>query len=169
MEAAGRRDRKVTSSLRPANNRFSGVRQQCTRYHQAQTFKSPGPFIEPAFWALRMFDATNYYPVANPISLYVLGSDYPDMKKNADGSLTIYMSKAIPASDGAMAGCFAPPWQECLNSPQRETHDPAPVGHGPADPWPADPAVRGGCHAGIARLCGRNAMDPRRHVPDGIG
>ena len=63
------------------------------------TFKNPPPFIEPAFWALRMFDATNYYPVPNPINRYVLGSDYPDMKKNADGSVTIYMQNKTPGKD----------------------------------------------------------------------
>jgi len=63
------------------------------------TFKQPPPFNEPAFWALRMFDATNYYPVPNPINRYVLGSDYPDMKKNADGSLTIYLQSKNPGKD----------------------------------------------------------------------
>jgi hypothetical protein len=63
------------------------------------TFKQTPPFIEPAFWALRMFDATNSYPVPNPINRYVLGSDYPDMKKNADGSLTIYLQADDPGGD----------------------------------------------------------------------
>ena len=63
------------------------------------TFKQTPPFHEPSFWALRMFDATNYYPVPNPINRYVLGSDYPDMKKNADGSLTIYLQHSSPGKD----------------------------------------------------------------------
>jgi len=63
------------------------------------TFQKPPPFHEPAFWALRMFDATNSYPVPNPINRYVLGSDYPDMKKNADGSLTIYLQADNPGPD----------------------------------------------------------------------
>jgi len=63
------------------------------------TFKQPPSFNEPAFRALRMFDATNYYPVPNPINRYVLGSDYPDMKKNADGSLTIYLQSKNPGKD----------------------------------------------------------------------
>jgi len=63
------------------------------------TFKQPPPFNEPAFWALRMFDATNYYPVPNPINRYVLGSDYPDMKKNPDGTATIYMQRTSPGKD----------------------------------------------------------------------
>jgi DNA sulfur modification protein DndE len=63
------------------------------------TFKETPPFHEPAFWALRMFDATNYYPVPNPINRYVLGSDYPDMKKNPDGSVTIYLQNTSPGKD----------------------------------------------------------------------
>jgi len=63
------------------------------------TFQKTPPFREPAFWALRMFDATNSYPVPNPINRYVLGSDYPDMKKNPDGSLTIYLQKDSPGKD----------------------------------------------------------------------
>ena len=63
------------------------------------TFKETPPFHEPAFWALRMFDATNFYPVPNPINRYVLGSDYPDMKKNDDGSVTIYLQNKSPGKD----------------------------------------------------------------------
>jgi DNA sulfur modification protein DndE len=62
------------------------------------TFKQMPPFHEPSFWALRMFDATNYYPVPNPINRYVLGSDY-DMKKNADGTVTIYLQNTSPGKD----------------------------------------------------------------------
>ena len=65
------------------------------------TFTKPPLYIEPAFWALRMFDATNSYPVPNPLNRYVLGSDYPDMKYNADGSLTIYLQ----ADNGAPSSC----------------------------------------------------------------
>jgi DNA sulfur modification protein DndE len=46
-----------------------------------------------------MFDATNSYPVPNPINRYVLGSDYPDMKQNADGSLTMYLQNTSPGAD----------------------------------------------------------------------
>jgi hypothetical protein len=60
------------------------------------TFQKSPPYIKPAFWALRMFDATNSYPVPNPLNRYVLGSDYPDMKYNADGSLTIYLQADKP-------------------------------------------------------------------------
>ena len=34
-----------------------------------------------------------------PVNRYVLGSDYPDMKKNLDGSLTIYLQNKSPGKD----------------------------------------------------------------------
>jgi DNA sulfur modification protein DndE len=46
-----------------------------------------------------LFDATTFYPVVNPINRYVLGSDYPEMKKNADGSVTIYLQNKSPGKD----------------------------------------------------------------------
>jgi hypothetical protein len=46
-----------------------------------------------------MFDATNSYPVPNPLNRYLLGSDYPGMKYNADGSLTIYLQADNPGKD----------------------------------------------------------------------
>ncbi len=74
-------------------NRLTGAK----RY--TMTFKQTPPFHEPSFWALRMFDAKNSYPVPNPLNRYVLGSDYPDMKKNPDGSLTIYLQADNPGKD----------------------------------------------------------------------
>jgi DNA sulfur modification protein DndE len=75
------------------NNPITGAKKY------TMTFKQTPPFNEPAFWALRMYDATNYYPVPNPINRYVLGSDYPDMKKDPDGSVTIYLQHMSPGKD----------------------------------------------------------------------
>ena len=36
---------------------------------------------------MNLIDATNSYPVPNPLNRYLLGSDYPDMKYNADRAL----------------------------------------------------------------------------------
>jgi DNA sulfur modification protein DndE len=74
-------------------NRLTGTK----RY--TMTFQKPPPYNKPAFWALRMFDAINSYPVPNPLNRYVIGSDYPDMKYNADGSLTIYLQADSPGKD----------------------------------------------------------------------
>ena len=62
------------------------------------TFKETPPYIAPGFWSLTMYDASNYYTVPNAINRYFLGSDTP-MKKNSDGSLTIYIQKDSPGAD----------------------------------------------------------------------
>ena len=62
------------------------------------TFKETPPYIAPGFWSLTMYDASNYYSVPNPINRYFLGSDTP-MKKNSDGTLTIYIQKDSPGAD----------------------------------------------------------------------
>jgi hypothetical protein len=62
------------------------------------TFKETPPFIKPGFWQLRMWDGTTCYPIANPINRYVIGSDV-DMKRNPDGSVTIYIQADSPGKD----------------------------------------------------------------------
>lgn len=63
------------------------------------TFKEEIPYYEPGFWSLTMYDSTNNYTVENPINRYMLGSDSKDLKKNADGSFTIYIQKDSPGKD----------------------------------------------------------------------
>ena len=72
------------------------------------TFKETPPFIAPGFWSLTMYDASNYYTVPNPINRYFLGSDTP-MKKNNDGSTTIYIGKDSPGGDKESNWLPAPP------------------------------------------------------------
>lgn len=63
------------------------------------TFKEEIPFIEPGFWSITMYDSENNYTVSNPLNRYMLGSDTPEMKKNADGSFTLYIQKESPGKD----------------------------------------------------------------------
>ncbi len=63
------------------------------------TFKEELPYIKPGFWSLTMYDAENNYTVENPINRYMLGSDTPDLKKNADGSFTLYIQNENPGKD----------------------------------------------------------------------
>lgn len=63
------------------------------------TFKEGIPFYEPGFWSITMYDAANNYTVTNPINRYMLGSDTPEIKKNADGSFTIYIQTESPGKD----------------------------------------------------------------------
>lgn len=50
-----------------------------------------------AFWSITMYDATSFF-VANPIDRYALSSWMP-LKKNADGSLDLYVQAESPGND----------------------------------------------------------------------
>ena len=69
------------------------------------TFKEALPVYAPGFWSITMYDANNNYTVTNPINRYMLGSDTPALKKNADGSFTIYIQKDNPGKVKNPIGC----------------------------------------------------------------
>jgi hypothetical protein len=53
-----------------------------------------------AFWSVTMYDGKTQLLIKNPINRYLINSlMLPDLKKNADGSLTIYMQKDSPGLD----------------------------------------------------------------------
>ena len=53
-----------------------------------------------AFWSVTMYDGKSQLLIKNPINRYLINSPIlPGMKKNADGSLTLYIQKDSPGSD----------------------------------------------------------------------
>jgi hypothetical protein len=53
-----------------------------------------------AFWSVTMYDGKSQYLIQNPINRYLINSPMlPSMKKNADGSLTIYIQKDTPGKE----------------------------------------------------------------------
>jgi hypothetical protein len=53
-----------------------------------------------AFWSVTMYDGKNQLLIKNPIDRYLINSPMlPNMKKNADGSLTLYIQKDSPGKD----------------------------------------------------------------------
>ena len=53
-----------------------------------------------AFWSVTMYDGKTQLLIKNPINRYLINSPMlPNMKKNADGSLTLYIQKASPGKD----------------------------------------------------------------------
>jgi hypothetical protein len=53
-----------------------------------------------AFWSVTMYDGKSQLLIENPINRYLINSPMlPGMKKNADGSLTIYIQKDSPGKD----------------------------------------------------------------------
>ena len=59
----------------------------------------PVPPPVDAFWSLTMYDAHEFYLVANSINRYSIGDRTPGLKYNADGSLILYMQKDSPGAD----------------------------------------------------------------------
>jgi hypothetical protein len=80
-------------SLDSEGNYMVGTKQY------TMTFKEGLPYIPPGFWSLTIYDAGNNYTIPNPINRYMLGSDTPGMKKNPEGSFTIYIQKDNPGPD----------------------------------------------------------------------
>lgn len=60
---------------------------------------APGqlPNVE-AFWSITMYDPT-YNLVDNPINRYAIGNRTPDLKKDADGGLTLFIQSDSPGKD----------------------------------------------------------------------
>jgi hypothetical protein len=53
-----------------------------------------------AFWSITMYDGKTQLLIENPINRYLINSPMlPSMKKNADGSLTLYIQKDSPGKD----------------------------------------------------------------------
>jgi hypothetical protein len=53
-----------------------------------------------AFWSVTMYDGETQLLIKNPINRYLINSPMlPNMKKNADGSLTLYIQKDSPGKD----------------------------------------------------------------------
>ena len=53
-----------------------------------------------AFWSVTMYDGKTQLLIENPINRYLINSPMlPGLKKNPDGSLTIYIQKDAPSAD----------------------------------------------------------------------
>jgi DNA sulfur modification protein DndE len=62
------------------------------------TLKPPMDYakpVAPGFWSVTMYDKRTNYTAPNPINRYHL-ADYDDLKKNADGSITLYVQAESP-------------------------------------------------------------------------
>ena len=79
---------------------LSGEPIDCTANTYTITF--PAGDLPPvnAFWSVTLYDSKTQLLVKNPIDRYLINSPMlPDMKKNPDGSLTIYIQNASPGPD----------------------------------------------------------------------
>ncbi len=65
-----------------------------------------------AFWSVTLYDGKTQLLIENPINRYLINSPMlPEMKKNADGSLTIYIQRDSPGKD------LEPNWLPAPNGP----------------------------------------------------
>jgi len=72
-----------------------------SRQHR-YTLTFPAGALPPvnAFWSVTMYDGKTQLLIQNPINRYLINSPMlPGLKKNADGSLTIYIQKDSPGAD----------------------------------------------------------------------
>ena len=65
-----------------------------------------------AFWSLTMYDLPGQFLVANPLNRYLINSPMlPDLKRDADGGLTLYIQRESPGKDKE------PNWLPAPNGP----------------------------------------------------
>lgn len=77
------------------NQPMSGAKQYTMTLKPPMAYATPVP---PGFWSVTMYDRVTNYTAPNPINRYHLAS-YDTLKKNADGSITIYMQTTSPGAD----------------------------------------------------------------------
>lgn len=64
------------------------------------TFPPGGLPPVKAFWSVTMYDGKTQLLIENPLNRYLINSPMlPDLKTNADGSLTLYLQKDSPGAD----------------------------------------------------------------------
>ena len=83
-----------------AHNDNAGAELDGSKHNYTVTFaKGDFPPVN-AFWSITMYDGKTQLLIENPINRYLINSPMmPGLKKNADGSLTIYVQKDAPAGD----------------------------------------------------------------------
>jgi hypothetical protein len=78
----------------------TGEKLDGSKHNYTLTF--PAGQLPPvnAFWSVTMYDGKSQLLIKNPINRYLINSPMlPNMKKNADGSLTLYIQKDSPGAD----------------------------------------------------------------------
>lgn len=110
LAAMGPDEAMYLRSAPAASGQFDGARA-----YQLHFAAGALPPVD-AFWSLSMYERTadgGYYFVANPLGRYAFGDRTPGARKNADGSLDIWISHADPGPERranwlpAPAGPFA--------------------------------------------------------------
>jgi hypothetical protein len=83
-----------------ARNDVNGVPLDGSKHNY--TLTSPAVALPPvnAFWSITMYDGNTQLLIDNPINRYLINSPMlPDLKTNADGSLTLFIQHESPGKD----------------------------------------------------------------------
>jgi len=77
-----------------------GDKPDCKKNKYTLTFAKGQLPPTNAFWSVTMYDGKTQLLIENPINRYLINSPMlPDLKKNDDGSLTLYIQKESPGKD----------------------------------------------------------------------
>jgi len=119
----------------------AGEKPDASKHNYTLTFaKGRYPPVN-AFWSVTMYDGKTQLLIKNPIGRYLINSPMlPNLKKNPDGSLTIYVQKNspgkakesnwLPAADGPIYVAMRLYW------PKTEAPSVLPPGEGTWQPPP---------------------------------
>ncbi len=88
-------------AMYPATRKDStGEAIDTSKNNYTLTFPADGMPPVNAFWSVTMYDGKTQLLIENPINRYLINAPMlPDMKKDEDGSLTIYIQKDSPGAD----------------------------------------------------------------------
>lgn len=91
---------KQEAEYYPSNTDGSGQPINTAVSNYEVTFKKGGFPPVNAFWSFTMYDGKSQLLIENPINRYIINSPMlPQLKLNADSSLTIYIQKDSPGKD----------------------------------------------------------------------
>jgi hypothetical protein len=74
---------------------MTGIKKYTFTLKEPMDYAKPVP---PGFWSVTIYDRATGYTVSNPINRYKLGGG-DDLKRNADGSITLYLQHDNPGPD----------------------------------------------------------------------
>ncbi len=78
----------------------AGQPLDASKHNYTLTFSKGGLPPVNAFWSVTMYDGKSQLLIENPINRYLINTPMlPAMKKNADGSVTIYIQNKTPGKD----------------------------------------------------------------------
>lgn len=79
---------------------IEGEKPDCSKNKYTLTFPKGNLPPVNAFWSVTMYDGKTQLLIENPLNRYLINSPMlPDLKKNEDGSLTIYIQKDSPGKE----------------------------------------------------------------------